>query len=72
MKKQISIAVKNELTVKIENKFPHDDVSEILVPLDYLKRNEIEECLENKTWQLFTNCISRKFKETKFRAARLQ
>ncbi|HOX81501.1 MAG TPA: hypothetical protein PLJ60_05810 [Chryseolinea sp.] len=72
MKKQISIAVKNELTVKIENKFPHDDVSGILLPLDYLKRTEIEECLENKTWELFTSCINRKFKETKFRAVRMQ
>ncbi len=72
MKKQISVAVKNELTVRIENKFPHEDMSEILVPLDYLKRTEIEECFENKTWEPFTNAINRKFKDAKIRAARLK
>jgi len=72
MKKQISVAVKNELTVKIENKFPDGDLTEILVPLDYLKKNEIEECLEQKTWELFVNSVKRKFKDSRNRASRLQ
>ena len=72
MKKQISVAVKNELTVKIENKFSDGDLSEIMMPLDYLKRTQIEECLHSETWELFTKEIKRKFKETKIRAARLK
>ena len=72
MKKQISVAVKNELTVSIENKFHDGDLAEILVPLDYLKRSEIEECLKHETWELFTNCIKRKFNDAKIRAARLK
>lgn len=72
MKKQISVAVKNELTVKIENKFCDRDLSEILMPLDYLKRSEIEECLQSETWELFTKGIKRKFNDSKIRAARLK
>ena len=72
MKKQISVAVKNELTVAIENKFHDCDLSEILMPLDYLKRSEIEECLKSETWELFTNCIKRRFNDAKIRAVRLQ
>lgn len=72
MKKQISIAVKNELTVRIENKFPDSDLSEIHMPLDYLKRNEIEECLKHETWEVFTSCIKRKFNDAKIRAVRLK
>lgn len=72
MKKQISVAVKNELSVAIENKFHDHDISEILVPLDYLKRNETEECLKSETWALFTVCIRRKFNDAKIRAARLK
>ena len=72
MKKQISLAVKNELTVMIENKFPHEDVSEILMPLDYLKRTEIEECLPSETWELFTKAIKHKFNDSKIRASRLK
>ncbi len=72
MKKQISLAIKNELTVKIENKFPDYDLSEILIRMDYLKRIEIEECLEYSTGELLATCIKRKFKETKIRAARLK
>ena len=71
MKKQISVAVKNELTVNIENKFHDCDLSEILTPLDYLKRNEIEECLKCESWELFTTCIKHKFNNAKIRAARL-
>lgn len=72
MKKKISVAVKNELTVAIENKFPHDDLSEILMELDYLKRNEIEECLKQETWELFVQDTKRRFKNSKYRASRLQ
>ena len=72
MKKQISVAVKNELTVEIENKFPDGDVSEIMMAMDYLKRTEIEECLKNETWELFTNVIKRKFNDSKIRASRLK
>ncbi len=72
MKKQISAAVKNELTVKIENKFRDGDMSEILMPLDYLNRTEIEECLQSETWELFSHGIKRKFKDSKIRAARLK
>ena len=72
MKKQISVAVKNELIVNIENKFPDDDVSEILMQMDYLKRTEIEECLEYKTWELFIQAIKRKFNDSKIRASRLK
>lgn len=72
MKKQISVAVKNELTVNIENKFHDYYLSEILMPLDYLKRNEIEECLKCETWELFTSCIKHKFSDAKIRASRLK
>ncbi len=72
MKKQISVAVKNELTVKIENKFHDGDLSEILMPLDYLNRIEIEECLQSETWEQFTKGIKRKFNDSKIRAARLK
>lgn len=72
MKKQISVAVKNELTVEIENKFPDCDVSEIMMAMDYLKRTEIEECLKNEPWELFTQAIKRKFNDSKIRASRLK
>ncbi len=72
MRKQISTGVKNELTVKIENKFHDTDLSEILVPLNYLKRTEIEECLQHDSWELFINAVNRKFKDAKIRAARLK
>lgn len=71
MKKLISVGIKNELTVKIENKFP-DDISEIMIPLDYINRTDIEECLKQETWELFTKAVKRKFNESKIRAARLK
>jgi len=72
MKKQISVGVKNELVVKIENKFRDHDLTEILVPLDYLKRTEIEECMKSDTWELFTQSIKRKFNDSKIRVVRLK